>query len=30
LRTLIEEAVGEVPVFDVLDPHYRTVELISR
>jgi hypothetical protein len=30
LRTLIEEAVGDVPVFDVLDPRYRTVEIFSR
>jgi hypothetical protein len=30
LRTLIKEAVGDMPVFDVLDPHYRTAELASR
>ncbi len=29
LRALIEEAVGDVPVFDVLDPNYRAVEMIS-
>jgi hypothetical protein len=29
LRTLIEEAVGDVPVFDVLDSHYRSSEPIS-
>jgi predicted regulator of Ras-like GTPase activity (Roadblock/LC7/MglB family) len=30
LRALIEEAVGDVPVFDVLDPNYRAVEIASR
>jgi hypothetical protein len=30
LRTLIEEAVGDVPVFDVLDPRYGSAEPISR
>jgi hypothetical protein len=30
LRTMITEAVGDMPVFDVLHPHYRTAELISR
>jgi hypothetical protein len=30
LRALIGEAVGDVPVLDVLDRNYRAVEIVSR